>query len=71
MILLEAYEWSFAIRQFSPAESAEEPPHPWSYSYPLPSDIIRLLRVDRGLGNSGLERNEIDHVLQGSKYSDQ
>lgn len=62
---LEAHEWSFAIRQFSPAASAETPDKPWSYSYPLPSDIIRLLRVDRGTSNCGLDRNEIDHVLYG------
>jgi hypothetical protein len=62
--LLEAHEWSFAIRQFSPVKSTTDPVWDWAYSYPLPSDIIRLLRVDRGTTN-GMTRNQIDHVVMG------
>ena len=66
---LEAFEWSFAIRRFIPAASVDAPEWKWAYAYPLPSDIIRLLQVDRGpYGlnfSSNMQRNEVDHVLEG------
>lgn len=61
--LLESYEWSIAIRQWTPAPLSEDVEPPWSYAYPLPSDIIRLLRVDRGSYTRGLSRDQIDHVV--------
>ena len=67
---LEAHEWSFAIRTFTPAVSTDPPSGHWTYSYPLPSDIIRLLEVDYGqptaaVGNNQITRNQIAHEVQG------
>ncbi len=65
---LEAHEWSFAIRTFTPALSTEQPGGHWTYAYPLPSDIIRLLEVDQGTTNtsrSEIVRNQIPHEIQG------
>jgi hypothetical protein len=44
---LEAAEWSFAVKRWIPAKSAEVPVAGASLYYPVPSDIIRVLRVDR------------------------
>lgn len=67
---LEAYEWSFAIRRFVPAQSVEAPEWGWSYAYPIPSDILRVLQVDRDqratiYSSSDMRRNQIDHVIEG------
>lgn len=69
--VLEAHEWSFAIRRFTPTQSSSTPDWGWSFSYELPSDIIRLLRVDRdragGLTTqtSDMNRHQIAHELEG------
>jgi hypothetical protein len=44
---LEAAEWSFAIKRWKPAQSGTTPIAGASYYYPIPSDILRVLRVDR------------------------
>ena len=65
---LEAHEWSFAIRTFTPALSVDAPGGHWAYAYPLPSDIIRLLEVDHGSTQSSrseITRNQIPHEVQG------
>lgn len=63
---LEAHEWSFAIKRFQPAQETTDPLWGWSYSYPIPSDIMRVLRVDKGSNSyNGMVRNEVDFALEG------
>lgn len=70
---LEAHEWSFAIKRFEPAKNTTEPVWGWAYAYDLPSDILRLLRVDRdttgGLAVQGddMRRDQVAHELEGRK----
>lgn len=64
--LLEEVEWSFAMRQFQPAKSATDPLWGWGSAFPLPSDILRLLRVDRnaiGIRFNDMQRNQVPHEL--------
>lgn len=44
---LEEAEWSFAIKRFKPAMSQEKPIGGASNFFPVPSDILRVLRCDR------------------------
>jgi len=73
---LEAYEWSFAIKRFKPAKAAEAPVWGWNFAYPIPSDILRVLQVDRNSPASfvsqtqlgqGNPRYEVQHVIEGRK----
>jgi len=66
---LEAYEWTFATRMFVPAASAVAPLWRWAYAYPIPSDIIRVLEVDRGspvgaFVSNHMRRDQVDHEVQ-------
>lgn len=66
--MFEEHEWSFATRRFSPAKAATDPAWGWGSSFPLPSDIIRLLRVDRGQASLRFEdmsRNQVPHEVEG------
>jgi hypothetical protein len=47
---LEDAEWSFAIRRWIPPKSGVVPIGGASNFFPIPSDIIRVLRVDRPRG---------------------
>ena len=51
---LEAHEWSFAIKRWEGARNAVDPEWGASYQYTIPSDILRVLQVERvnvsGLG---------------------
>jgi hypothetical protein len=69
---LEAYEWSFAIDRFSPAQEVDAPAFGWSYQFPLPSNILRLLTVERVSASAFVDtnrmtRNQVDHVLENRK----
>ena len=70
---LEAHEWSFAMKRFTPARLAEAPDWGAAYQFSVPSDIIRVTRVQR-MGQGSLrgfyelrkiDRNpEADGVLE-------
>lgn len=69
--VLEEAEWTFATRRFQPAVSSTEPEWGWLYAFPIPSDILRVTRVDRnwtgGVGfNYGGEQqdNPVDHEVE-------
>lgn len=67
---LEAHEWSFAIKRFQPAKATESPLWGYDNAFPIPSDIIRVLQVDRGWTPSmsfdrTRHRNQVDHVVEG------
>jgi len=64
--LLEEAEWSFAIRQFQPAQSAADPLWGWGAAFPLPSDILRLLQVDNnkaGIRFNDMQRSQVPHEV--------
>jgi hypothetical protein len=64
---LEDAEWSFAIKRWQPAQATEKPIAGASVYYPIPSDIIRVLRVDRpGADTYGSlsDRHSIDRAPQ-------
>jgi hypothetical protein len=69
---LEAYEWSFAIKRFVPAVEAEQPLWGWAFQFPFPSDILRLLTVERVSSSqmvqtNRMHRNQIDHAVENRK----
>lgn len=69
--VLEESEWTFATRRFLPAVNAAMPEWGYSYSFPIPSDIIRVIQVDKnwtgqvGISNVNQPRNPVDHVIEG------
>ena len=66
--VLESAEWTFATRRFKPAKSTSDPEWGWGSAFPIPSDILRVTRVDRtdyvGLG-TGMNRHPADHEVEG------
>ena len=69
---LEAHEWSFAIKRFIPPKLAEAPAYGVSYAFGVPSDIIRVLSVDRADSTpSGYDatrigsREQLDWIMEG------
>jgi hypothetical protein len=44
---LEAHDWTFAIKRFIPASNAVPPVYGATYAFDVPSDILRVLSVDR------------------------
>ena len=42
---LGLYDWSFALKKQELARSATAPTNEWSYSYPLPADILSLIHI--------------------------
>ena len=45
---LEAHEWSFAIRRFIPAYLSTAPAFGFTYAFPIPPEILRVLTVYPG-----------------------
>ena len=68
---LESAEWSFAIRRFTPPKSNTPPVWGFSSAFPIPSDILRVLQVDRDFSTAFTtqrdegRRNQIFHVIEG------
>ena len=48
---LEAHEWSFAIKEFTPAKLVDPPEWGAQNLFVVPSDIIRVLRVEANRGS--------------------
>lgn len=44
---LEAHDWTFAIKRFIPAQNAEPPVYGATFAFDVPSDILRVISVDR------------------------
>lgn len=68
---LEAYEWSFATKRFTPAKSSTDPDWGWSNAFPIPSDILRVTEVDLNLPPAGqsifldpMDRSPAPHVVE-------
>jgi len=68
--VLEECEWTWATRRFLPAKETESPEWGWANAFPLPSDILRVTRVDRndyvGIG-TGMTRHPADYAVEGRK----
>jgi hypothetical protein len=72
---MEAHEWSFAIQRFKPAESVDDPLWGWSNSFTIPSDIMRVLQVDRNFTaaaisfntSADMHRDQVAHVIESGK----
>ena len=68
--MLEIAEWTFATKRFLPAKETESPAWGWTSSFPIPSDILRVTRVDRAdivsLGSS-MNRRPAEHEVEGRK----
>lgn len=54
---LEAYTWSFAMKRFIPAKLAEAPVYGPAFAFAIPSDILRVTRVDYRDLNWGWEND--------------
>jgi hypothetical protein len=46
--VLEAKAWTFALKRYVLAPSAESPLFGWAKQFPLPADVLRVLRCDDG-----------------------
>ena len=68
--VLEESIWTFATKRFLPAKETEAPAWGWTGSFPIPSDILRVTRVDRmdlvSLGSS-MNRRPAEHEVEGRK----
>lgn len=53
--VLEAREWTFAIKRASLAADATAPDYQWGLRYQLPSSCVRLLDADDGSGIADFE----------------
>ncbi len=67
--VMEEAEWTFATRRFLPAKSTTAPEWGWANAFPIPSDILRVTRVDRidlvgALGNA-MSRHPAEYELEG------
>jgi hypothetical protein len=52
--VLEARAWTFATKRFVLAPSAEEPAFGWTRQFPLPPEVVRVLRCDDAGGSGRL-----------------
>ena len=68
--VLEEAEWTFATKRFLPAKEAAAPAWGWTSSFPIPSDILRVTRVDRldiiATGSS-MNRRPAEYEVEGRK----
>jgi hypothetical protein len=69
---LEAFEWTFATIRFIPAKETEPPLYGWGVQFPIPSNILRVLRVERNLSEpidpSRVKgHDEIDYSIERGK----
>ena len=73
---LEDANWTFAMKRFTPAESATAPAFGWSYAYPIPSDILRVTAVLKGWQSNSVipaswdefpEEKKSAHVIEGNE----
>ena len=65
---LEESEWGFAKKHFIPAESPDAREWSWAYAFPIPSDILRVTRVDSRISaHSGGSQCRVnaDHEVAG------
>lgn len=52
--MLEDANWTFAMKRWKPAASGTAPAFGWSYAYPVPSDIHRVVAVLRSFGTQSV-----------------
>lgn len=45
-VILRSHIWKFAIKRKELAQAVGSPVYGWSYSYPLPSDYLRVIEPD-------------------------
>lgn len=69
---LEAHEWSFAIKRFTPSKLAAAPEYGAASRFAIPSDILRVLAVDRDQTSAVTpwdapinSHEQVDWVLEG------
>lgn len=72
--VLEDANWTFATKRFQPAENADPPEFGWTYSYTIPSDIMRVTNVLREAFTVGFfydtrmpEEYKSAHVVEGNE----
>lgn len=57
---LEAHEWSFAIRRFIPAYLSTAPEFGFTYAFPIPPEILRVLTVYPGNDQSADQSTRLE-----------
>lgn len=69
---LEAHEWSFAIKRFTPGKIADAPEYGASHAFSIPSDILRVIAVDPNMASTATpwtapinSHEQLDWVLEG------
>lgn len=72
--VLEAREWTFAVKRFTILPTGDTPEFNWSQEYNLPTEVLRALTVERKsvVGSNELTSNFIEHeqmnwVREGNK----
>ncbi len=61
---LEAHEWSFALKEFTPAKLEQDPDWAAANFFSVPSDIIRIIRVEANRAGVTLPQSTISNVGQ-------
>ena len=61
---MEAHDWTFAIMRFIPAINAVAPVYGATYAFDVPSEILRVISVDRNDANSVQFRPRINQQEQ-------
>jgi hypothetical protein len=61
--VLESREWTFAVKRFALVPTGVTPEFTWGQQFDLPTEILRVLSVERGsvVGSNELSANVIEH----------
>lgn len=62
-VSLEAREWTFAVKRFTLSPDEEEPEFNWGSQFQIPTEVLRVLTVEREsvVSSNELTSNAIEH----------
>ena len=64
--VMEEAEWSFATKRFVPAKETAAPEWGWASAFTIPSNILRVTRVDRYDFDQGVDRRPAEYEVEGN-----
>ena len=62
-VVLEAREWTFAVKRFTLLPDSETPEFTWSNQFKIPTEVLRVITVEREavVSSNELTHNMIEH----------
>ena len=62
-VVLEVREWTFAVKRFTLQPDTEKPEFQWANQFPIPTEVLRVLTVEREqvVSSNELTSNFIEH----------